>query len=838
MLQKTYNSILAKYGTDAASVRMAGGAQSWDISDLPQAEQQYNIVQFPNYNPDNLRPPADVGPQGPPRPPGEIPGMPSQGSPFAGAPNQGRGELSYSEQPTFQFAKGTGTAKMAPDGNPPAAFIVHTTDTTAKTPQEVVEAWKSDTDPARQGIGSTYIMDPKGNIYRTEEDLGYSGNENFHNSRYPGITNATVLSMEVMAPNEASITPEQQQKAVDFLNSLYSDTPVLAHSQVSPEDRTNEGEMIANATGRVPDLGSYIPMPRERPTGNVGSGSTFYPAPPPSSGFQTATSDAGIAVPSANAARETTPEGLHIAPDQTAAGLGLDRIDPTFKRIVGMGMTALEQYMPGYQAQVFSGYRGGSDQAAHAARTGGAMDIQIVDPDGNTIPHRGQDTTGLYTLFAQIIYSIAKVEAPDMIGGVGYGARGLNWGGSFNPGFGGPNVFDLEHWDFSGIRGQNTQAQLANLPDFIWGETQPEQAPMYNPEGQYNLGQGYNLLGPFHGITRDPSTMPSQGGGRPGGEIGPVIQQIPRLLQTAYDYFNPPSPTFDSIANNTQQPAMPSAPLAAEPEFESNLEPQQLEPTFPSFPGGTGGFAPKAFGGIYYNPPPDVAALPTGFGGGEQTSTYRPSSITSLADPNAFAAIQRSPLSWLTNPRTEAEQIGAQRLQQVMNIEVPNSAAYPTNTGQAFVEQLLNRYFASGGNGNPDQFYTYLTNVFQYPHNAFPQGYYPRAATPSNPSVGPMNPDTEMGSAYDRPVNDPTNVAAYNAAMAAVILQGLNNTNWATGHGVGSGAPPINPVGIGTEIFGGEDINYLRSWVDAQRAAARVFHPSSAAPPSLPMLGF
>ncbi len=606
MLQATYAKILSQGGTDAASVRMATGAPSWDISGLPQAAQPYNIVSAPNYNPDNLRPPANVGPQGPPRPPGEIPGMPFQGGPFAGAPEQGRGELSYSEQPpqrTFQFATGEGTAKNAPDGNPPAAFIIHTTDTTAKTPQQVVEAWKSDTDPARQGIGSTYIMDPKGNIYRTEEDFGYSGNENFHNSRYPGITNATVVSMEVMAPNEGSITPQQQQNAVNFLNSLYSDTPVLAHSQVSPEDRTNEGEAIANATGRVPDLGSYIPTPRDRPTGNVGSGSTFYPAPSPS-GFQSAPSGAGqtggLAVPSTNAATETTPEGLHIAPDQTAAGLGLNRIDPTMKTVIGTAMSVLEEYMPGYQAQVFSGRR--EQQGPHGTPTG-AMDIQIVDPDGNTVPHRGQDTTGLYTLFAQIIEGVTQAEHPELTGR-------LNWGGAFAPWTGAqPGVFDLEHWDLQGqqpYRG-NATSFLANLPPFIYGETQPEQAKQYNPSAPYNMGAGYNLLGPFHGITQDPSTI-LQGGGRAGGEIGPIVQQIPQFLQAAYNYFNSPGPTVDQVAG----PGFSTEPTFA----QRDLTPQQLpESPFANIPVPTG--VEPSFASRAYSPPADVfAAADMPFQGG------------------------------------------------------------------------------------------------------------------------------------------------------------------------------------------------------------------------------
>ncbi len=312
---------------------------------------------------------------------------------------------------------------------------------------------------------------------------------------------------------------------------------------------------------------------------------------------------------------------------------------------------------------------------------------------------------------------------------------------------------------------------------------------------------------------------PYAGGYGGGGMIGPVV---PQLLQAALDAFNTftePAPTFDSVANT-------------EPTFAS-LTPQPLEPTsFPDY----GGLPAQPFSvpdyGTINIPPPDIF----GFGGGVTTPFQ--SDITTLPDEYAYRAIQRSPVSWLTNPQSEAERIGAERLQQVMNIEVPNAnPSYDSRTGQAFIEQLLNRYFASGGNGNPDQFFTFLTNLYQYPGGAFPQGYYPRQATTSNPSVGEMNPATEMGSAYDRSVS-PIDMAAYNAEMNAVINQGLNTTNWATGHGVGSGAPPINPVHIGTEIFGGEAVPYLQNWVNAQRAGALGFHPTGAAPPSLPMLGF
>ncbi len=273
---------------------------------------QYNIVpgqQYyqpgPNYNPDNIRPPGDIPYTNAPMPTADVPRPPAdipqsfafEGQPYMGgygaplaapaAPQLQQVDpwaQAYGTQPiqpqTFQFGGGQGVAKMAPDGNPPAAVIIHTSDTPYQTAQEQVEAWKTDTDPARQGIGSTFIVDRDGKVWRTQEDLGYSGNENFHNSRYPGINNGTTVSMEFLGRNEGDITPQMKQAGIDFLNTLYGDTPVLAHSQVSPEDRTNEGENIANATGRVPQLGGYLPTPRDRPTGDVGSGSTYYPAPP------------------------------------------------------------------------------------------------------------------------------------------------------------------------------------------------------------------------------------------------------------------------------------------------------------------------------------------------------------------------------------------------------------------------------------------------------------------------------------------------------------------------------------------------------------------------------
>jgi hypothetical protein len=51
--------------------------------------------------------------------------------------------------------------------------------------------------------------------------------------------------MEIIAKNDADITPTQRANAIKFINSQYPNTTPYGHSEVSPGDRTNEGAEIA-----------------------------------------------------------------------------------------------------------------------------------------------------------------------------------------------------------------------------------------------------------------------------------------------------------------------------------------------------------------------------------------------------------------------------------------------------------------------------------------------------------------------------------------------------------------------------------------------------------------
>jgi hypothetical protein len=53
------------------------------------------------------------------------------------------------------------------------------------------------------------------------------------------------VGMEIIAKDDADITPRQRENAIKFIQSQYPSTPVYGHSEVSPRDRTNEGVDIA-----------------------------------------------------------------------------------------------------------------------------------------------------------------------------------------------------------------------------------------------------------------------------------------------------------------------------------------------------------------------------------------------------------------------------------------------------------------------------------------------------------------------------------------------------------------------------------------------------------------
>jgi hypothetical protein len=126
----------------------------------------------------------------------------------------------------------------APNGKPPAALIIHHTSGN-NSAESVVNDWRTN----RPGVGAQMIMDRDGTIHDTRKEFGYGGTGNFLHSVVPGVSNQTAVGIEVIAKDDADMTPAQIEslKRLAGPGGAYANVPVYGHSQVSPGDRDNEG---------------------------------------------------------------------------------------------------------------------------------------------------------------------------------------------------------------------------------------------------------------------------------------------------------------------------------------------------------------------------------------------------------------------------------------------------------------------------------------------------------------------------------------------------------------------------------------------------------------------
>ena len=134
------------------------------------------------------------------------------------------------------------------------------------------------------------------------------------------------------------------------------------------------------------------------------------------------------------------------------------------KQIQANGAAAFERAYPGYKVEIFSAYR--EQPGPHGSQSpGGAFDRWIVDPNGNIIPHRGQDTTGLYGKLFQYERGYVKQNLPNY-----YSA--FNWGGKFET-WKGSGMMDLEHIDLSGNLSHRQGIDYSAFPPLAPPETAP-----------------------------------------------------------------------------------------------------------------------------------------------------------------------------------------------------------------------------------------------------------------------------------------------------------------------------------------------------------------------------
>ncbi len=301
------------------------------------------------------------------------------------------------------------------------------------------------------------------------------------------------------------------------LRGAYTTVPVYGGNNAppSPEATAPQGPNYnpygVRPPGSIPDVspfaaqpGSDIPRPPadipNDPIPDFAQGSPFAGAPNQGQGELSYTSGY---LPQPRAADQGGSETWNIGPPQLRAtsrtetdqgkpvSVDLSRSNPSvpLKDIMANGQVDFEAAHPGYTVEVFSAYR---EQAGpHGAGSpGGAMDMWIVGPDGNIIPHRGDDTTGLYAELYQYAKGYQQAVYPQY-------NHAFNWGGAFET-WKGSGQRDLEHFDLSGgasyRQGFTTAggylSQFAPLQPTptTWpgGAEQPQSAPQ---EAQPNVPQ-------------------------------------------------------------------------------------------------------------------------------------------------------------------------------------------------------------------------------------------------------------------------------------------------------------------------------------------------------------
>jgi hypothetical protein len=226
----------------------------------------------------------------------------------------------------------------------------------------------------------------------------------------------------------------------------------------------------------------------------------------------------------------------------------LTRVDPRLIQAVKLGSA----YLPaGYRVQINEGYNpnGHAPGSQHHNAGSGALDVQIVDAQGNVIPNRGADASGLYTQLAKGSYTAAQ--------GLGVGDR-FAWGGRFATVPGGSTP-DLMHFDLGGDRGRFLQP-LAKLfgvspPQAPPAPTPPQYTPnTVNKNDPFGIGAaaGYDggaAFGPIAAGARAPQLPPGTNITPPPG--GNASQMPPGLLSPggANPFYTGPASGFFGAGN-------------------------------------------------------------------------------------------------------------------------------------------------------------------------------------------------------------------------------------------------------------------------------------------------
>ncbi len=263
------------------------------------------------------------------------------------------------------------------------------------------------------------------------------------------------------------------------------------------------------------------------------------------------------------------------------------RVDP---RLVEILSAAAASMPSGYQVTVSEGYNpaGHVANSQHHIAGRGALDVQIVGPDGKMIPNEGPDKSGMYTRLAQNAYGYMKQTYPELDGK-------LAWGGSFGVSGKRPNVQDLMHFDIGGERG-GLAPRLAKLGPAPAGAAAmalapggPPQSPAEQAAAAMGAGGGRTLRQGMRGP--DVAQLQHTLGISPDGVYGPQTAAAVKAFQrsnglTADGVAGPR--TFGALGGGTlQQLSNPAGGTPVQPVSSQDFAAPGM------FPGGAPGGVPN-----------------------------------------------------------------------------------------------------------------------------------------------------------------------------------------------------------------------------------------------------
>jgi hypothetical protein len=153
---------------------------------------------------------------------------------------------------------GSSTLRAGSIQGAPQGFIFHHTGGAEPDAQHVVDVLN------RRGLGTHYVMDRAGNIFRTLPN-GAQG-RHIRDGQGPGagLSNQNTEGMEIIARDDRDITPAQIESAKRFaadLRQRYPGIQFFGHGEVNPHKQATEGATVTAAVrGGTPQQQPGVPQ--------------------------------------------------------------------------------------------------------------------------------------------------------------------------------------------------------------------------------------------------------------------------------------------------------------------------------------------------------------------------------------------------------------------------------------------------------------------------------------------------------------------------------------------------------------------------------------------------